>query len=145
MTTDEGTTVADAVVDGLWEHDADGVVHLLGGGCDSCRRTHFPLGPRCPWCGHEPVVPQRLDRQATLWGWTAVTAAPPGYEGPVPFGFGIVEQADGLRLITRLTVAEPEALRFGQPMVLVLDGIGPDGGAPHTWAFAPAEVPERAT
>ena len=37
-------------------------------------------------------------------------------------------------------MAEPEALRFGQPMVLVLDGIGPEGGAPRTWAFAPERV-----
>jgi len=137
MTGDEETTIADAVVEGLWEHDDDGLVHLLGGACASCDRTHFPLGPRCPWCGHAPVERSRLDRRATLWGWTAVTAAPPGYEGPIPFGFGVVEQADGLRLVTRLTVADPDVLRFGQPMVLVLDGIGPGGGAPRTWAFAP--------
>jgi hypothetical protein len=63
-----------------------------------------------------------------------VTAAPPGYVGTVPFGFGIVElTAEGLRVITRLREADPAQLRFGQPMTLVADEL-PDGVV--TWAFA---------
>lgn len=131
------------VVDGLWETDDDGTPHLLGGRCDACGRSHFPLGPRCPWCGVEPVAGVRLPRHGTLWAWTAVTAAPPGYEGPVPFGFGVVELDDGLRVVTRLTEADPGALRFAQPMVLVLDGVGPDGAPPRTWAFAPVSEAGR--
>ena len=74
----------------------------------------------------------------TLWAWTAVTAAPPGYEGPVPFGFGVVElEREHLRIVTRLTVADPAALTFGQPMRLVADPLpGPDGEV-ITWAFEP--------
>ena len=69
-----------------------------------------------------------------LWAWTAVTAAPPGYTGPVPYGFGVVELVhEQLRVITRLRESDPAQLEFGQPMTLVADEL-PDGVV--TWAFA---------
>ena len=69
-----------------------------------------------------------------LWAWTAVTAAPPGYDGPVPYGFGIVELTkERLRIVTRLREADPAQLTFGQPMQLVADAL-PNGMV--TWAFA---------
>jgi len=64
----------------------------------------------------------------------AVTAAPPGYAGRVPYGFGVVELVEErLRIITRLREADPQQLAFGQPMTLVADEL-PDGVV--TWAFA---------
>jgi uncharacterized OB-fold protein len=69
-----------------------------------------------------------------------VTARPPGYDGELPFGFGVVELDDGLRVVTRLTVADPAALHFGQPMRLVADRLqtDDDGTVVLTYAFAPA-------
>ena len=79
-----------------------------------------------------------LARAGTLWAWTAVTAAPPGYEGPVPFGFGVVELTnERLRIITRLTEPDPERLQFGQPMRLVADDAAATTAIVVTWAFAP--------
>ena len=78
-----------------------------------------------------------LSDTGTLWAWTEVTAPPPGYRGDVPFGFGVVELAEGLRVITRL--AAPVAdYTFGQPMRLRLVELGADDDAPVlTWEFAP--------
>jgi uncharacterized OB-fold protein len=79
-----------------------------------------------------------------LWAWTAVTAAPPGYRGTVPFGFGVVELDDKVRVITRLTESDPRALEFGQPMRLVLDVVDHDDDDDvdvAMWAFAPAVEP----
>jgi uncharacterized OB-fold protein len=77
-----------------------------------------------------------------LWGWTAVTASPPGYDGEVPFGFGVVELDEGPRVITRLTEADPGALTFGQRVHLVTDVVArdDDGNDVITWAFAPDET-----
>jgi uncharacterized OB-fold protein len=67
-----------------------------------------------------------------------VTAAPPGYRGPVPFGFGVVELGERLRVITRLTEPDAAALHAGQSMRLVVDEVGEDeDGAVTSWAFAP--------
>ena len=63
-----------------------------------------------------------------LWAWTAVTAPPPGYQGEVPFGVGVVELPEGLRVITRLTEGDPGALASGQPMELRIVPLHRDGG-----------------
>ncbi len=69
-----------------------------------------------------------------------MTAAPPGYTGPVPFGFGVVELTnERLRVITRLAEPDPARLTVGQAMRLVAETLpGEDGDAVVTWAFEPA-------
>ena len=77
----------------------------------------------------------RLSEVGRLWAWTAVTAAPPGYEGPVPYGFGIVElEAEALRVVGRLTEPDPSRLAAGQPMRVVVERLP---GDLDMWAFAP--------
>ncbi|HEY3832379.1 MAG TPA: OB-fold domain-containing protein [Acidimicrobiia bacterium] len=122
--------------------DADGgTVTLRGGYSPSSDRYHFPRGEVCPYTGAADIEPVELSHAATLWGWTAVTAAPPGYEGVVPYGFGVVELVhEQLRLITRITEPDPAHLEFGQAMQLVGDRVATDddGTEVLVWAFAPA-------
>jgi uncharacterized protein len=125
--------------DGLFREQGDGSIVLIGGYSPSSGRTHFPRLPACPYTGADDVEEVELPTQGTLWGWTAVTARPPGYDGEMPFGFGIVELTDGLRVITRLTESDPGALSFGQPMGLVAETLqtDDDGTAVITYAFSP--------
>ena len=123
-----------AIHEGLFELADDGTVTLIGGYSPTSGQFHFPLLDTCPYSGATDVERVLLSRDATLWAWTAVTAAPPGYTGPVPYGFGVVELvAEKLRIITRLRESDPGALTFGQPVTLVADEL-PDGVV--TWAFA---------
>jgi uncharacterized protein len=120
-----------AVTDALFSEDG-----LVGGRCGPCGRAHFPLAEWCPWCGAEDVDRVGLSTSGTLWAWTAVVAPPPGYDGGVPYGFGVVElPADGLRVVTRLTEPDPSRLALGQP--LRLRTVALDDGT-TTWAFGPA-------
>ncbi len=116
---------------------ADGSIALLGGWSPSSGRYHFPRADTCPYTGATDVEPVELSTQGRLWAWTAVTAAPPGYDGPVPYGFGVVELPEGLRVITRLTEADPARLRAGQPMRLVADELAVGANTVVAWAFAP--------
>lgn len=126
------------VHDGLWEETAAGP-RLVGGYSPTSGRHHFPLLATCPYSGADDVERVHLAPEGTLWGWTAVTAAPPGYEGEVPYGFGVVElPANGLRVITRLTESDPDALTFGQPMTLVVVALDATSSA---YAFAPVGTP----
>ncbi len=112
---------------------------LIGARCRRCACPHFPRTDTCPYCGSDEVDAIELPTTGRLWVWTTVTAAPPGYAGPVPFGFGVVELGGSLRVVTRLTEPDAGALREGQQMRLVLDQIGErDGEAVVSWAFAPA-------
>jgi uncharacterized OB-fold protein len=126
---------------GLFEIDDTGL-RLRAGRCDACGRLQFPRADDCPLCGRGPVDDVLVSGAgATLWAWTAVQAPPPGYSGPVPYGFGVVELVEGLRVVTRLTEADPGKLHFGQPMRLVADPLhtDDDGATVVTWAFAPVD------
>jgi uncharacterized OB-fold protein len=129
-----------AVRDGLFV--VGEVPALIGGRCRECGRVCFPRADICPYCSHQVVDEIELSRSGTLWAWTTVTAPPPGYEGPVPYGFGVVELEEGLRVITRLTEPDPAKLEAGQTMELVLEPVGDrDGRRVLTYAFAPVDLP----
>jgi uncharacterized OB-fold protein len=103
---------------------------LVGGFSATSGHHHFPIAERCPYTGADDVERVLLPATGRLWLWTAVTAAPPGYEGPVPYGYGIVV-LDGidLRVVGRLTESDPSRLTEGQPMHLVEDL--------DVWAWSP--------
>ena len=113
---------------------------LLGTRCAACGSVHFPRADACTYCAAEDPAPIELSRSGTLWAWTAVTAPPPGYQGEVPFGVGVVELPEGVRVITRLTESDPGSLEAGQPMELRIVPLhrDPDGNDVLTYAFAPA-------
>lgn len=125
------------VHDGLFDETPDGP-RLRGTRCRACSLHHFPASDACPFCGSGDVKAVGLSRTGTLWGWTSVATAPPGYDGPVPFGFGVVELPEGLRIITRLEEPDPSRLGLGQAMTLVLAEVGAtdDGDPIVTYSFA---------
>jgi uncharacterized OB-fold protein len=111
--------------------DDDGSCRLLGHRCRACRALGFPRADACASCAASDVEAVELGRDGgTLFGWTTVSVAPPGYEGPVPYGFGVVELDEGIRVLGRLH-GDADTWTFGQPMRCVADPLG-------VWAFAPA-------
>ena len=112
---------------------------LLASRCGSCASVLFPRADACTYCASGGPEPLELTGPGTLWAWTAVTAPPPGYEGEVPFGMGVVELPEGVRVITRLTESDPGALEAGQPMELRIVALHRDteGQDVVTYAFAP--------
>jgi uncharacterized OB-fold protein len=112
------------------------------GRCRRCHHFHFPRQRTCPYCSSDVVDEEHLAGRGRLWAHTAVTAPPPGYGGDVPYGFGVVELEHGLRVIGRLTEADPSALHTGQPMALEVVTLYHDdeGAAVVTYAFAPSDA-----
>jgi uncharacterized protein len=116
---------------------------LLGSHCRSCGAHHFPRHDTCPYCAAEDPEPAELSDHGQLWAWTAVTAPPPGYLGDVPYGIGVVELPEGIRVIARLTESDPAALELGQPMALRIVTLHTtdDGDQVVSYAFAPTAAP----
>lgn len=112
--------------------------HLLGGRCRACTHLHFPAAAICPYCSSDETEAAELSGTGRLWAWTAVTHPPPGYRGEVPYGFGVVELPEGLRVITRLTEADPGRLHPDQAMHLVVELLhrDDDDRPVVTYAFA---------
>ncbi|HEU0199890.1 MAG TPA: OB-fold domain-containing protein [Burkholderiaceae bacterium] len=87
-----------------------------------------------------------------LWSWTiqGFLPKPPYNSGETPdtfkpYGVGYVEMACGLKVESRLTVADPTALRIGMPMAVTLVPyrVAEAGEQVATFAFEPADAAAR--
>ncbi len=126
------------VVESLFRDNGDGSARLIGGFCRACNRPHFPRGEVCPYCSSESCEERELGPGGALWLFTSVLRSPPGYRGEVPYGFGVVDLDEGLRVVARLTESKLERLARGQRMRLVVDHLhtDDDGRPVTTYAFA---------
>ncbi|MET8651846.1 MULTISPECIES: Zn-ribbon domain-containing OB-fold protein [Nocardia] len=120
---------------------------LVGGACGDCGATVFPIQDLCPRCSRPSVRKITLPSTGTLVAWTTQGFLPGapylGDETPktfVPFGVGLVQLGDVIRVEGRLTENDPEKLEFGMRVALtpVPLGTDPEGNEVITFAFRPA-------
>jgi uncharacterized OB-fold protein len=118
---------------------------LIGSKCGNCAATAFPVQPRCPRCSVGDMSELPLPRRGTLVAWTT-QGFPPGapYKGPVgkdfvPFGVGLVQLNDVIRVEGRLTENDPAKLEFGMEVELTMVPFttDADGNELVTFAFQP--------
>ena len=135
-----------AIREGLFAGDLADVssLRLQGSRCPACGETAFGHRTHCPQCSHAPLEYLPLGAHGTLWTFTIVRHRPPGdYRGPEPFepfGLGLVEVAEGVRVMSPIRCA-PDALAIGMPLVFVPDvRTEPDGTEVVAFAFAPAHA-----
>jgi uncharacterized OB-fold protein len=89
-----------------------------------------------------------LATRGTLWTWTVQgfpPKSPPYHPDEAmafqPYGVGYVELPDQVRVEARLTESDPDRLRIGMTMELVIVPFGDQ----VTFAFAPSEAREPET
>ena len=120
---------------------------LVGNRCTQCGETYFPATRGCTRCCATAVEPCDLGDQGTLWSWTIQGFMPKApynsgedEAGFKPYGVGYVEMPSGIKIESRLTVADPARLRIGMTMKMILApyGITSDGCQLVTYAFDPA-------
>ncbi|MBI2698016.1 MULTISPECIES: Zn-ribbon domain-containing OB-fold protein [Mycobacterium] len=118
---------------------------LIGSRCAGCGATTFPVQRHCPRCSGSEMADVLLPRRGTLVAWTTQGFAPGApYAGPVgkdfvPFGVGLVQLGDVIRVEGRLTENDPAKLRFGQDVELTMVPLNRDdeGTEIMTFAFQP--------
>ncbi|MGH7896301.1 MAG: Zn-ribbon domain-containing OB-fold protein [Candidatus Binatia bacterium] len=122
----------------MFRLDGDGP-RLLAARCVACDRLQFPAAASCPYCGEDGSRETAVGPDARLFLFTAITSPPPGYRGPLPYGFGIVELPEGLRVVTRLTESDVTRLHVDQAMRLVVEPLfsDEDGTPVLSFAFGP--------
>jgi uncharacterized OB-fold protein len=109
---------------------------LQGGACAECGARCFPIRSACPSCQGRRVEPVAVSRIGNVYTFTVVHAKPPGYEGPVPYGLGVVElPQDGIRITTTLTADDLEQLAVGDEVEFELLALG-DGEGEGAVSFA---------
>jgi len=124
------------VDDTLWTEGPQ----LIGSRCRSCGTTVFPRQQSCPRCTRTDNEDRRLPSRGTLWSFTVQGFPPkPPYAGAsgadfVPYGVGYVQLGNEVVVEARLTESDPERLRIGDPVRLV---VVPLNDELTTFAFAP--------
>ena len=108
--------------------------------------VHARYGSPCPRCGTPEMAPHLLPRRGTLWTFTTQEFLPkePYASGETletfrPYGVGIVQLGDEVRVEGRLTEADPAQLRIGMEVELgmVPFFVDEEGDEIMTIAFAP--------
>jgi uncharacterized OB-fold protein len=119
---------------------------LIGGKCPNCSAVTFPLVPSCPRCGTPEPERHLLPRRGTLHTWTTQNFLPkePYASGETvetfrPYGVGLVQLGDEVRVEARLTESDPEALDFDMEVELAIVPFrtDDDGTEVMTYAFRP--------
>jgi len=123
---------------------------LIGSTCADCGATTFPAQARCPRDGTTTMTEVQLPRRGTLVAWTTQAFVPvlpfagsETGEGFEPFGVGLVQLDDVVRVEARLTESDPDKLDFGMDVELEIIPFYVDeaGDEIVTFAFAPVAAP----
>lgn len=133
-----GTTSADPVLEGLFTLDPP---RLMGGRCARCATLRFPIREVCPACQHDVVEPAALSVIGTIYTFTVVRAAPPGYLGETPYAFGVVELPEGLRVTTTIVADDLDRIAIGDTVSLELIELGPPENRITSYAYRVSEEP----
>jgi uncharacterized OB-fold protein len=140
MTTSESVPAAE----GLFTETAEGP-RLLGSKCACCGTPYFPKSAVChnPECSESRIEDASFGPRGTLWSCAIQNYPPPPparYEEPyTPYALGMVDLPEGLRVVARISTDDPEGVRVGAEVELVLERLclDEDGNEVITWKFRP--------
>jgi len=129
-----------------FSRDGDSVA-LTVARCARCDATVFPVQPTCPRCTADDMVAESLPDQGTLWSFTIQRFQPKApFDGAGdahfrPYGVGYVQFGDRVIVEGRLTENDPDRLRIGQAMKVVLQphAVDESGTAVVTFGFQPMD------
>ena len=118
---------------------------LIGSRCAKCAAVTFPAQPSCPRCGSLEMEQRLLPRRGTLWSWTTQGFLPkePYAGGETvetfkPFGVGVIQLGDEVKVEARLTESDPAKLHIVDPFELAIIPFRVEGDTQVvTFAFKP--------
>ncbi|MBT2384444.1 bifunctional MaoC family dehydratase N-terminal/OB-fold nucleic acid binding domain-containing protein [Streptomyces sp. ISL-11] len=100
---------------GFWEGVA--AHRLLIQRCDACAALRFPWLPGCGRCGSPEWSTVEASGAGTVFSYVIVHHPPaPGLDPP--YAVGLVELAEGVRMISNITGAAAERVRIGMAVAL---------------------------
>lgn len=113
---------------------------LEGSRCPKCSDTFYPPRHVCLNCYHEGVDRVALSRKGTLYTFTIGRLVPPRATVQAPYVIAQVQLPENVIVATVLTDVEPEKVRIGMPLELVVEKalVDADGNEVMTFKFRPA-------
>jgi uncharacterized OB-fold protein len=132
------------VIEGLFSGGPEGP-RLVGSRCATCDTPYFPKSPVChnPNCTASKMEDASFGPRGTLWSCSIQNYPPPPparYDEPYePYALGVIDLAEGLRVMSRIATDDPESVKVGAEVELVLEPMchEEDGTELITWMFRP--------
>jgi len=114
---------------------------LLGSRCPQCGEHFYPPRYVCLNCFHEGLEEVALSTHGELYTFTIARAALPGTLMTPPYVIAQVRLPEGVSVATVLTDVDPETVRIGMPLELVVEKalVDSEGNDLMTFKFRPAK------
>ena len=114
---------------------------LEGSRCSNCGDTFYPPRHICLGCYHEGLDRVPLSSRGKLWTFTIARMTLPGSLVSAPYVIAQVELPEGVMIPTVLTDVDPESVRIGMNLELVVEKATMDaqGNEVMTFKFRPAK------
>ena len=114
---------------------------LMGSRCPQCGEHFYPPRYVCLNCYHEGLEEVALSTRGELWTFTIARAALPGTLMTPPYVIAQVRLPEGVSVATVLTDVDPETVRVGMPLDLVVEKalVDSEGNDVMTFKFRPAK------
>lgn len=110
--------------------------------CRKCAKVFFPPRLICNACQGRDFEPQTLPGEGKVVTHTVIRTPPRGFSDEAPYCVGIVELADGTRLLCQIADCEPERLAVGLQVHLEFRRVQ-EAGESGVLAYGYKAVPER--
>ena len=89
---------------------------LLGGRCIKCGKVHLPPRPLCDNCYSKDFEWTEIPSRGKLVTYTVIHIAPSQFQSMAPYAMGIIELANGLRLLGMINGMAPEQIKMGMEL-----------------------------
>jgi len=111
--------------------------HLIGGRCKSCGKYTFPKYLACPYCFSDDLEDAPLSFTGILHSYTVVRRSMPDY--PVPYGLGLVDFPEGVRVMAQLEADNFDELKLGSQIEITIGRVrvGKNGNDILSYKFRP--------
>lgn len=97
--------------------------------CKKCLEIQFPKRLICPNCGGTTFEQIQLSREGKLITYTIIHVGPSKFKNQTPYGIGIVELKEGVRLLMQITDCELSDLKTDMPLAIEFRRISEEGDA----------------
>jgi hypothetical protein len=118
----------------FWAATKKGVLLLQR--CDACQRTIWYPKAFCNACGSLETTSFEASGEGEIYSFTEVHRGETAYRETPSFILAMVELDEGVRMLTNIVGAAPDALRIGQRVRVVFDDAGESAALPR---FQPAD------
>lgn len=113
---------------------------LEGVRCKDCGHVTIPDGKVCPACGSRNIERIKLPRKGKVLNYSVIWNAPRGYEYYTPYVVALIELEDGTRIFSQLTDVNPEEVKEGMEVEMVIRKTrvsGESGLIAYSYKFRP--------